>query len=110
MQEGVIIVDVDKICEMLMLDRESVISLLKKFAVMLPDMSKEIKEAIATDDLKLVKALGHKLKGTVGNLRMDGLYKVAEEINKMQSISEFGELEARLDACTASIISKINTL
>ncbi|HOI83732.1 MAG TPA: Hpt domain-containing protein [Campylobacterales bacterium] len=103
-------IDIDKVCDMLMLDRGNVVNLLKKFAAMLPEMSQEIKSAIADNDLKLVNMLGHKLKGTAGNFRIQILYEVAEEINKLPNIDDSSAIMDRLDACIKTVATEIQSL
>ncbi|MGE4399256.1 MAG: Hpt domain-containing protein [Campylobacterales bacterium] len=103
-------IDIDKVSDMLMLDKGSVVTLLKKFAAMLPEMSEEIKSAISDGDLKLVNMLGHKLKGTAGNFRIQILYDVAEEINILKNLDDSEAVTDKLDNCIKAIAKEIEAL
>lgn len=86
--EGAGLLDIEKICDMLMLEEDSIKKLLQKFAAILPDMVAEIQSTIDDDDMVSVKRLGHKLKGIAGNFRIDALQLIGEEL---ESISEHKE-------------------
>jgi HPt (histidine-containing phosphotransfer) domain-containing protein len=103
--------NLDKICDMLMLDEESVKNLLKKFAFMLPEMVNEIRVAADSKDVLLVTRLGHKLKGTAGNFRIEEMESISFEINKIKECDENTTLLiAKLQECADRLIVEINEL
>lgn len=98
-------------CEMLMLDEISVRRLLKKFADILPQTIGEIRTAIDEGDLMVVHMLGHKLKGTAGNFRIDALSKIGSKINKIQNIQiESPEILSELEKCAEQLIKEVYAL
>ncbi len=102
------LLNIGKVCAMLMLDKDSVKSLLRKFQAMLPEMIEEIKTAVESKDTELVKRLGHKLKGTAGNFRIDELQEISGEINKLKSCDEEAHsLILRLEDCVQRLIAEI---
>jgi len=98
------LLNIEKICDVLMLEEDSVKKLLQKFAIILPETMVEIEDAIGTGDMELVKRLGHKLKGTAGNFRIDELQQVAELLEN--SALHMTDLEAVL----ASLHKTVNAL
>jgi len=106
---GTALVNISKVCTMLMLDEDSVKGLFRKFADMLPDMVAEIKNAANSGDLELVRRLGHKLKGTVGNFRVVEMQSICDRINKLDNCGEEADfLLAQLEECTKKLIAEIN--
>jgi len=105
------LLNVGKICDMLMLEEESVKNLLKKFAIMLPEILNEIRAAADSNDVLLLSRLGHKLKGTAGNFRIDEMENISSEINKVKECDENTmSLIAKLQLCTDRLIVEINKL
>lgn len=103
------LVDIDKVCTMLMLDEDSVKNLFKKFADMLPEMIDEIRVAVESKDVLLVANLGHKLKGTAGNFRVQEMQTISGKINKLKSCDEEADsLVLELQDCAMRLIAQIN--
>lgn len=102
------LLNIDTICSMLMLDEDTVKNLLKKFEAMLPDMVDEIRIAVESKDIGVVNSLGHKLKGTAGNFRIDELQGISGEINKLTACEEEANLLiGRLEDCVKRLILEI---
>ncbi len=103
------LLNIDTICSMLMLDEDSVKSLLKKFETMLPGMVDEIRVAVNSGDIALVNGLGHKLKGTAGNFRIEELQNISGDINKLKACEdEATRLIGRLEDCVSRLRAEIN--
>jgi HPt (histidine-containing phosphotransfer) domain-containing protein len=103
------LVNIPKVCAMLMLDEDSVKNLFKKFAEMLPEMVDEIRIAVESKDALLVSKLGHKLKGTAGNFRVQEMQSIGDKINKLKSCDEeASSLVLELEDCTMRLIAQIN--
>lgn len=105
------LLNMNKMCDMLMLDEDSIKNLLIKFSLMLPDMMEEIKAAMDSKDVLLVNRLGHKLKGTAGNFRIDEMQDISAEINKIKDCNEEAySILSRLRDCSNRLILEINEL
>ena len=87
---------VEKISEILQLNNEIIKDIIKELMETIPVNFDNLQRMIDTQNRDGVKTVAHTIKGSCGNLRIEALRKLAEEIEKMNPFS-FEEAINKLD-------------
>jgi HPt (histidine-containing phosphotransfer) domain-containing protein len=85
-----------------LLDRE-VAALARQYVLGLPEKVVELRRKLAVADWTPFSAAVHKLVGTVGTYRLDEIYRVAEELERMAEKEDVHGAAALLDALGAAV-------
>ncbi len=75
-------VNVSKLAEELMLDKDQVLRLMKIYSKKMTESLAELKEAIEERDYKVIGHLAHSIKGSSSNFRIEGIVTLAYELEK----------------------------
>ena len=75
-------VNVSKLAEELMLDKDQVLRLMKIYSKKMVESLEELKEAIEERDYKVIGHLAHSIKGSSSNFRIEGIVTLAYELEK----------------------------
>jgi len=84
-----LIFDMDSLMERIIDDKELAIELLNIFIEEIPQMIDDIQGAIEKGDMKVVKEIAHKMKGSAGNLSAEEIRKVALNFEKVSNYDEY---------------------
>lgn len=96
---------------MLMLDECTVKNLLAKFADVLPGMVVQMQNAADSSDLALLNNIGHKLKGTAANFRLERLRQIGEALENVKNITiDAKKLLIELDECVKAFRGEVGSI
>jgi len=92
------IMDIDTVLNNLGGDKELFVELATIFSEESFDQIKQIRDNIASGDLKAAAMVSHTLKGAVGNFAAKPAYYAAAQVEKMSREGQLGEMPDALDA------------
>ncbi len=105
------IIDLALACDMLMLDECTVKNLLAKFADVLPGMVVQMQNAADSNDLALLNSIGHKLKGTAANFRLEKLRQIGEALENVKNLAiDTQKLLFELDECVRVFRGEVDSI
>lgn len=78
---------VEKIAGILQLNKDVTRDILNELIQTIPGSFDKLNQMIATQNREGVKTVAHTLKGSCGNMRIEALRKLAEEMEKMNPFS-----------------------
>ena len=94
-------IDVEKLKEDLMLEPDQIIMLLKVFLKKMDQLLPELEAAIETTDLEVIARLGHTIKGSSANFRMEAIQNLARRMEEAAAENDgtydYGSLLEKLE-------------